>query len=480
MSDLIADLHDARRRGDALGASLMTHRLLDAAPPLGGRWAEVADAALEMGDEVGALRAAQAYTRAMPNDVQAWTWLAAVQAMLGQHEAALKSLEPWILDRPGDGGLQFRAGRCLYSLGRPRQAEMAFRRALAVDPVDALAWEGLSACLTFETGGPELLQLEKARIQADGKLNNHQRGILSYALSKAYRDTGDLDVAAIRVTEGAAFIRDGKPFDVNMHESAIEGIVGDYKLKCVEAGMESGVPDTRPVMIIAPPESGVEWLATVLSADPSAGALVRTNGLLWLSSARLGDRGAAAMSPVENINGRSGVSAEIVKQYLRQAEDVLATPEQDRWRRIIDPTSVSEMVAGVFGMCLPMAKLVRITRNVRDLAWSIYRTRYRRARHWTYHPDDIARVLACHNTLADHWQAVFGNRMITVRYEDMLAEPRETARRVARFVGVDADIAGAEAWLRAGHFKSSPVGVHAEAEGRFEPLQAALERSALI
>ncbi|MAB70149.1 MAG: hypothetical protein CMH89_11020, partial [Oceanicaulis sp.] len=116
----------------------------------------------------------------------------------------------------------------------------------------------------------------------------------------------------------------------------------------------------------------------------------------------------------------------------------------------------------------------------RDLAWSIYKTRFRKARHWTYHPDDIARVMACHNRLCEHWEAIFPGRVFTVRYEELLADPQGAARKAAAFIGVDADAAAAEAWLRSETLGKDPEGVHKEAGERFEPLEAALARAELI
>jgi len=476
MSTVLADLRDAQMREDMLGVSLEARRLLHTQVTLGAHWAEVAKAALDVGDELAALQAAQAYTQDAPHDLQAWIWLAATQAVLGRHEAALSVLETQLARFPRDSGLLRRAGRAQLELGRTAMAEAYFRRALGLNAADALAWEGLSECITLQSGESELIALEEARIHGGDSLSDADRGVLSYTLAKAYLDVGQADIAAMRVTEGAAFIRQGAPFDVDQHERSVNGLIGTYSPKFVENREEVGVLDARPVLLVAAPESGETWLTQVLAADPEAGALGRSNSLLWLNASPLGDQSRSAVSRAEDAGWGQNVLGEIVKRYLRQAEEALGRP----CKRIIDPTAVGEIAAGAFGLCLPAAKLVHVTRDVRDLAWSIYKTRYRKARHWTYHPDDIARVLACHKQLMAHWADLYGDRLLTISYEDMAQDPQAIARQVAVFTGVDEDAVAAEAWLRSDAFKSSSIGVHKQAGGRFEPLEAALGRAGLV
>lgn len=476
MTDPLADLREAYTREDMLGVSLEARRLLDSNLMLGARWAEVAKLTYDVGDELVAYSAASKLAEAEPNRLDSWLWLSSMQTTLGRFEAAIDVLEAQIALYPSDGELQRRAGRAYLAVGRTRLAELSFRRALALDVADARAWEGLSEVITFEKGGDDLARLEEVRIKAGERLTASERGMLSYALAKAYHDVGDLGVAAMRVTEGAAFYRESTPFNVEQHELSVNAIIDSFNPAFVEAREEAGVLDARPVLMIGLPNVGVEWLSTALAADLRAGMLMPSNGLLWQNAAMLGNQTAEEIVSAVESDWTRNVLGEMAKRYLSQCEEALGSPLQ----RIIDPTSVAEMAAGAFGMSLPAAKMVRIVRDPRDVAWSIYKTRFRRARHWTYHPDDIARIMACHLKLTKHWETVFSGRVMTVAYEDVCAQPQETVRTVAKFIGVDRDAAAAEAWLTADQLKTDPVGVHKEAGSRFAPIEAALERAGII
>ena len=476
MIDPLSDLHEARRREDLLGVSNELRRLIAADAQLGSQWGDVAGIAMQVGDEIACLKAAELLTRASPNYPQSWLWLVTALTGLGRHQQALEVIERLIAQQPNDPALQRRAGRALLELGRTNLAELSFRRAISLDRFDVLAWEGLAECITFESGSAELAALEEMRLQNTANMSSTERGALAYTLAKAYRDVGETAVAAMRVAEGAAFCRDDTAFDTDLHETSVKAIIASYEPQFVDKHEDAGVIDGRPVLVIAPPCAGADWLSEVLAADDEAGALQRGNGLFWLNATPLGDQTLSEISEAIEAGWGRNVLGDVGKRYLSQAEEALGHAA----KRIIDPTSLSEMAAGAYGVCLPAARIIRIVRDPRDLAWSIYKTRFRKARHWTYHPDDIARVLACHNQLCAHWETIFPGRVLTVRYEDFLSDPQVVARQAAQFIGVDADAAAAEAWLRSETLKTDAIGVHKEAGERFEPLEAALARAGLI
>jgi len=476
MIDPLSDLRDARRREDLLGVSVETRRLIEANAQLGSQWGDVAGLAMEVGDEVAALMAAERLTQAAPNYPQSWLWLASALSGLGRHQDALDVIERLIAQQPNDPALQRRAGRALLELGRTNLAELSFRRAISLDRFDVMAWEGLSECITFESGSAELAALEEMRLQNTANMSSTERGALAYTLAKAYRDVGETAVSAMRVAEGAAFCRDDTGFDTDRHELSVKALIASYEPQFVDKHEDAGVIDGRPVLIMAPPCTGADWLAEVLASDGEAGALPRKNGLFWLNATPLGDQTLKEISDAIEAGWGRNVLGDVGKRYLSQAEEALGRSAT----RIIDPSSLSEMAGGAYGVCLPAAKMIRIVREPRDLAWTIYKTRFRKARHWTYHPDDIARVMACHNRLCEHWETLFPGRVMTVRYEDLLSDPQAAVREAASFIGVDADSAAAEAWLRADRLKADPEGVHKDAGERFEPLQSALARAGLV
>lgn len=472
MADLLAGLRAAHARENMLAVSKEARGLLDQKAPLGSRWGEVAALTLEAGDEHGAREAAQALAEAVPGHIESWLWLATCEAKLGHLEAALDIVRRQLAGGPRDAALQRRMGRLLLDAGRPAEAERHYREALSVDQSDALAWEGLSQSKTFTPGDDDIAMMEEWRLGYDEAAPAEQRGMLSYALAKAYEDLGDYDIAARRVWEAAAFYRGAVSFDVERHTAGVDQILTSYDARFQNLQEEAGLIDSRPVFIIAPPAAGASWLARVLSRESDTAMLNRDNALFWMCSSPLGDQTPDELFKVLQGEAGSNLFAEVGQSYLSYVEE-----REGRVRRVIDAASTSELATGAMAFSLPAAKFIQIRRDPKDLAWAILKRRFRRARHWTYHADDIARVLVNHNRLVEHWATLFPQRFLVTSYEALAADPEDEVRRIAFFAGIDPDSAAAAARDEASIFERDPAGIHERAGERFEPVEAALKRA---
>lgn len=470
--DPLAALYRAVSREDLLAMSHEARELVRSGVSLGTRWSEVAGLMTETGDIACLLEVCRKLTQEVPGDPQSFVWMASAFTLAGDHRSALQALQPMLAASPRDPALNRRVGRILLDMGLRNEAQVLFRTALGSDGLDALAWEGLAKAKTFQPGEDDMAALEQARISAGEDVSARDRGILSYALAKAYEDIGEFDIASRRVAEGAAFYRASAPFDMEQHEEGVRRILEVYDESFTGAHQEAGLIDSRPVFVIAPPASGAGWLPGVLAASPDVGALARNNCLFWMSASPLGDQTRehirAAMDAPREDNVLTGVGT----AYLEYARERLGDV-----RRWIDPSTLGELAGGAMGLCLPAARFVRIRRDPLDQAWAILKTRFARARHWTYHPDDIARVLAAHNRLVERWEALFPDRFLTVRYEDLVNHTEDEVRRIAFFAGIDADAAAQAAAERRSELEADPVGVHERAGARIEPVREALVRA---
>lgn len=474
-SDPLANLIAARQSENLLEVSHAARTLLADNPPLGARWSEVATLLNEAGDLSALLQACLKLTEAVPHDLQSWLWLASAYTQLGENRAALKVLQPLIAASSNDAALVRRVGRILLDLRMFPEAQTLFRSAIAGNPNDVMAWEGLALSKTFTRDDDDLVSLDQLRLTSGDALSARERGILAYALAKAYEDIGEDDIASRRVAEAAAFYRTDAPFDMDQHEEGVRRILDLYDERFAGYNFENGLVDSRPVFLIAPPCCGAQWLTGVLAAGGDIAALPRRNSLFWMSASPLGDQTREHIMAALSGPQAGGVLSDVAANYLRYVTEL--TGEVRRW---IDPSSLSELAGGAMGLCLPAARFVRIRRNPEDAAWAIFKRRFATARHWTYHPDDIARALAAHDRLVARWETLFPDRFLTVNYEDLCQTPEEEVRRIAFFAGVDAEASVKAALNTADRLAASPPGIHARAGTRIEPVREALGRAGLI
>jgi len=108
--------------------------------------------------------------------------------------------------------------------------------------------------------------------------------------------------------------------------------------------------------------------------------------------------------------------------------------------RVTDKMPFNFLWVGLVHALLPRARIVHCRRNPVDTCLSIYSTYF--AEHWGFTSDrgDLAAYYRQYLRLTDHWRAVLpADRMIDVDYEEAIAAPEETARRLIAFCGLEWD-----------------------------------------
>lgn len=475
ISQTLSELRQQYRSENLLGMSVACRDLLKRKPSLGAAWAEVATLARDSGDYMSEHRAAMHLLDALPEAKEAWMWLATAEHDLGRYDDALKILKSMLARIQDDPVLFRRTGRVLLDMGDRQTAADQFIAALSIIANDVLAWEGLSLSKDFRFGDEHFPTMEELRLNFDQSVSAEQRGILSYSIANVYEHLEEYEISSSRVWEASSFIRESKPFDIETHEASIDRMLDAYDPDFIDSQSEAGLIDSRPVFLIAPPAAGATWLGHVLSASAEMSLLPRTNALFWMATTPLGDQTEPQLKRALQQAGPDGVLAEIGRTYVDYATEI--TGQNNKW---IDTSSLMEMAAGSAGLTLPSAKFIIIQRDYRDLAWAVFKRRFREGRFWTYHLDDIARVLKVHQTLVERWQSIFPDRVLVTRYEDLAENTEHEVRRIAEFAGADVQASLAQATASTDIFTRDPVGIHVRAASRLDTLDSALERAGLL
>ena len=74
-----------------------------------------------------------------------------------------------------------------------------------------------------------------------------------------------------------------------------------------------------------------------------------------------------------------------------------------------------------------------------DVAWSAWKTLFAEGNRWSYDPVAIAAFLADYDMLMQHWVTLFPDRVMEVRYEDLVTSPDDQIARLLDFCGLEDD-----------------------------------------
>ena len=110
---------------------------------------------------------------------------------------------------------------------------------------------------------------------------------------------------------------------------------------------------------------------------------------------------------------------------------------QDRARFVVDKSLHNFELLGIFAVMFPMAKILHMTRDPMDNCVSCYLQRLPPAHKYTTSLSAMGHSYVQYRRLMRHWQAVLPNDIMTLSYEDMVADLEAQARAVINYLGLD-------------------------------------------
>ena len=416
-------MHDRRRAVDLLRQDMA------AAAPTGKRWQSVAQLAGTIGETDLELEAMRRFAETEPrtlDQVLAYCTLLARRARTAEALAIIDSLPQDIRERASV--LHFR-GMAAAEQGQFDEAQLLFRRAIAQAPFTVQTWFGLALIKTFAPGDPDLALMETLRPNMPPMPPDLQTQ-WRYAMAKAYDDAGDYVRAEQLYREGAAIMHAAAPFDLAAEERFAEAAVAQYTATSLARLAPSSCTSDRAIFINGLPRSGTTLVEQILSSHSQ----VIGGGELNLARSALlpAAKGAFADAEAYQSRSRSGDPwGELGRDYL----DML-TQRLGNEKRVADKSLNQSNLLGLILHMLPKARVIWIRRDSEDCALSNFRTHFKDSLNWTWSMRDIAAYFRIEDRLYRHWTALFPDRILSVPYESLVAEPQAWIPRLLAHAGL--------------------------------------------
>jgi len=318
-------------------------------------------------------------------------------------------------------------GTALKEVGRFDDALMAFDRASGLDPQSAASLFGLSEVKTFRDDADEHLKRMEAMAANRAALPLQQRIYLHFALGKAYDDLGRTDEAFAQWSNGNALKRESEFYD----EAAALGLFGRVKeVFGKEFVSRPRVSDEErtPIFVIGMPRSGTTLVEQIISTHPDVGAAGEISAMNDLVR-RIGDFPESARALDDGGFARAG------QDYVSKLRTHAPSAAQ-----ITDKTPSNMYMIGLIHLMLPNATVVHVRRDPVDTCFSCYSKLFTREMGQTYDLASLGRYYQAYHDLMRHWdEALPEGRLLSVRYEDVVADIEGQARRLLAHCGLPWD-----------------------------------------
>lgn len=259
------------------------------------------------------------------------------------------------------------------------------------------------------------------------------RMVALYGLARELEDLGEYTRSTDAIRACAHLINTGLKPDASQELAA---------MRCIENAWEtlpSPLPEgyaseQTPIFVVGLPRTGTTLTERILTADSRV-----------QSAGELSDFMFALEDQVRHASGRQpGRSAEQIyrsidlkslgSEYMRGAHE--AAPGAAFF---IDKQPFNFRFAGIIACALPKARIIHIARDPMDAAWAIHKTALIEKMPWSSDLKQLADYVIAYTRLMDHWQRLLPDRILTVRYEDLVANPESESRKLLAWCGLRED-----------------------------------------
>jgi tetratricopeptide (TPR) repeat protein len=358
----------------------------------------------------------------------------------GHVELAKSRLRAIFFARPYDAKVVSQLGNLYLQEGELDNAVEMFT---CLKRLDAIA--GSSALLFVRASNPsenELLELEAMARNPD--IDSLARCRLLLQLAEAWEKKGNFDRAMALAIEGNEASKPSLNYDPRVHRQKCARLRfafsesffrerGDFGFR--------GAGASLPLFIVGMPRSGTTLIEQILSSHSEifgAGeshAVPRRIANLDRWERRMGS-GRCYPDSVDDLSEYeiAGIAQNLIEEYQK-----LAAVEKPAVRYVTDKLPHNFENIGFIKFILPLAKIVSVRRDPRDIGVSNYFTDFL-ARHgglgFAYDLDWIGEHLSDHNLLMHHWHNLFPGAIYELEYEKLIEDPEREIRGLLSYLGL--------------------------------------------
>jgi tetratricopeptide (TPR) repeat protein len=353
---------------------------------------------------------------------------------LDRHEAALACVAEAIRLDPEAADLRSYHAVILKSVGRLDEAREELKTALELNPRLYGAYSNLNDLETFKADDALLAQMKTIIAEAENPRSERYMPVY-FALGKALEDAGDYPAALAHYAIGARMRRAQLKYDEADTFDFFAQIKAAFSRETFLKPPWTGNPATEPVFIVGMPRSGSTLVEQIISSHPRAfGAgeikvLHRSLGALRdrLPSIPKYPAMVAALEPVH--------FTQIADTYLDEVRQGAGGAA-----RITDKLLTNFFFVGLIHILFPNARIIHTRRNPVDTCLSTYTKLFKDDMPHSYDFGELGRYYRGYEDLMRHWEAVLPpGVMITVDYEDVVADIETNARRLIDHVCLEWD-----------------------------------------
>lgn len=321
----------------------------------------------------------------------------------------------------------FHSASVLQVLGKTEEAEQRADRGLHLEPESPGGLALFGTVHRYEAASAELSRLERAlarlhEVDASAQLN------LLHAKARALEDVKDVPAAfSYYAALGRLKLRQ-HPYSPQEDNKLLDGLRRAFTPDYVAADRSDRCQSSSPIFVLGMPRSGTSLLEQVLSSHSQIAGIGEqkiasraTSGMVLNQKFQLSNAQHPYWPAGSNASHR-----ERGEKYVEEATKVARKAHE----KTVDKMPPNYRHLGVILDILPNAQIIHSMRHPIETCVSCYRILFGEGHTWSYDLSHLGHHYRRYYDMMQFWSETFGERILHVRYEDMVEDLEGQTRRL--------------------------------------------------
>ncbi len=368
--------------------------------------------------------------RLNPNDADSIASKASMVAKIGQSKEGIQLLDEALARMPDHPLLLASKAEMLERNG---QAEEAFKLATALEargkisPCAAAALLNVSRRFNYNEQALDIAN----RMLAQDNLFGSDIQLICFAVGKLLDKIGRYDEAF------SYFEKANKAVTVHYDHEGTSGyfhnLISTFPRDTLTALPRATNQNQRPVFIVGMPRSGTTLTEQILASHPSVHGAGELFDVCRLSD---GDGTTADPGYLEMVQRLTPKYLDNLAQLYLHKIDTLAPPNA---LRVTDKMPHNFVQLALIYLLFPKATIIHCRRNPIDNCLSIYFNHFNWRHSYASDLESLGRYYLEYERLMEHWEQALDKPILTVQYEETVADQEGMTRRLLAHCGLEWD-----------------------------------------
>lgn len=375
------------------------------------------------------LDTAEALLTQAPDNLQFQSLRAVELLQVGRYAEAISGFDGILQKLPEDAVTLTSRGHALKTCGAGDAAVTSYEAATRAPHGGGEAWYALANLKTYAFSDA---QINKMQARFTEKPPLMDRVYLSFALGKAFEDSGDYPTSFKHYAEGNALKRSQLGYKRESFESEVDKQCESVTTSLFEKQQGAGWDAPDPIFIVGMPRAGSTLLEQILASHSQIDGTRELPNILSLAQRLRRQRGASGTKP-----GYPDVLHDLDATTLAQfGEDFL---KQTRVHRGNAPFFIDKMPnnfrhLGLIKLILPRAKIIDARREPMACCFSNFKQLFAEGQEFSYDLTDLGHYYRQYERLMAHWDSVLPGSVHRLQHEALLDDFEGELRRLLEFL----------------------------------------------